>query len=105
LRGKFCSGTKVLKTIISTTIFDMKGIKLKTTKVKSLVVIRIFVGEIAQNWECENCQYANCESQSIESKVKRNTFELIFDFADGEAISGNTNNNSSKDKSGDCGWW
>jgi hypothetical protein len=55
LRGKFCSRTKVPETIISTTIFDVKApdrtasrITLKTTKVKSSVVIRKFVGEIAQ---------------------------------------------------------
>ena len=71
LRGKFCSGTKVLETIISTTIFDVKApvrtastINLKTTKVKSSVVIRRFVDEIAQYGECQNCQSTNCESES-----------------------------------------
>jgi hypothetical protein len=62
LRGKFCIGTQVLKKIISTTIIDVKApvitastIKLKTSNVKGLVVVRRFVGEIAQYWECKNC--------------------------------------------------
>jgi hypothetical protein len=102
LRGNFCSGTKVPETIISTTIFDMKGIKLKTTKVKRLVVIRIFVGVTAQYWDCNNCQYTNCESQSNESKVK-SKIGFKIGFGEVDVISGKTNNNNSKDRSENWG--
>jgi hypothetical protein len=90
MRGKFCSGTKILRTIISTTIVDVEGIKLKTSRVKSLVVIRRFVGEIAQYGECKNCQSTNCDSQSNEWE------EDVINSAE-------TNNNNSKDKSENWG--
>jgi hypothetical protein len=106
MRGKFCSGTKVLKTIISTAI-DVKArvrtaptIKLKTSRVKSQVVIRRFVGEIAQYWERKNCQSTNCESQSNECRPNKVFFGTI---GDGDVFSSKTNNNNSKDSSENWG--
>jgi hypothetical protein len=94
------SGTKVLKTHISTTILDMEGIKLKTSRVKILVAIRRFVGEIAQCWECKNCKSTNCESQSNECSPTKVIFGSI---GDDDVISAETNNNNSKDKSENWG--